>query len=476
MATCSFIREKKQTAGAMGGVLRYVAQEQKTVDTDGTRYLTGINCAADLAYQSFLATKNLYGKARGTWFYHYVQSFPPQERVTPAEAHQIAQELAERFFPDCEVLVATHIDRAHLHSHLVVNSVKPDTGEKLHFTPRTLERMRLVSDQICREHGLTTLKPYRPKKQVKGLRPGEYRSAMRGQIWKFQLIAVIEAVMERTGNREEFLNELRRRGYDARWEEGRKRITYITPTGMRCRDDKLHEEKFRKEKMEDEFRTRQRAAQHHFGQAETADTAYAGGSAAQPPLHHAGDDGGAAGGSPAEDLGPAGDHPGGYGETGHQGKSEGAGHRSAAGGLAESGQQHPLGDLPGPAPNGPGDEGRTQTGWETARRVYEEALRTGSPVPPELGRGLGPLPGENPADDPGVGHRVGSGQHPDVAGAAVTGQIIHLLARLEGSGQEVPVQDSTSLPAHMDRKAWAKERRRHMGRQGAEPEEGQKLL
>lgn len=106
MATCSFIREKKQTAGAMGGVLRYVAQEQKTVDTDGTRYLTGINCAADLAYQSFLATKNLYGKARGTWFYHYVQSFPPQERVTPAEAHQIAQELAERFFPDCEVLVA----------------------------------------------------------------------------------------------------------------------------------------------------------------------------------------------------------------------------------------------------------------------------------------------------------------------------------------------------------------------------------
>ena len=140
MATCSFIREKKQTAGAMGGVLRYVAQEQKTVDTDGTRYLTGVNCAADLAYQSFLATKNLYGKASGTWFYHYTQSFSPQERVTPAEAHQIAQGLAERFFPDCEVLVATHIDRAHLHSHLVVNSVKPDTGEKLHFTPRTLER------------------------------------------------------------------------------------------------------------------------------------------------------------------------------------------------------------------------------------------------------------------------------------------------------------------------------------------------
>ena len=460
----------------MGGVLRYVAQEQKTVDTDGTRYLTGVNCMADLAYQSFLATKNLYGKASGTWFYHYVQSFPPQERVTPAEAHQIAQELAERFFPGCEVLVATHIDRAHLHSHLVVNSVKPDTGKKLHFTPRTLEWMRLVSDQICREHRLTILKPYRQKKQVKGLRPGEYRSAMRGQSWKFQLIAVIEVAMERAGSREEFLDELRRRGYDARWEEGRKRITYITPLGMRCRDDKLHEEKFRKEKIEDEFRIRQRTAQHDLGQAETTDAAYVDRPAAQRSLHHADDDGGAAGGSPAEDLDPAGDHPGGYGETGNQGKSEGAGHRSAAGGLAESDQQHPSGDLPGPAPDGPGDEGGTQTGWEAARRVYEGALRTGSPVPPELGRGLGPLPGENPADDPGVGHRVSNGQCPDVAGAAVTGQIIHLLARLESSEQQMPVQDSTTLPAHMDRKAWAKERRHRMSRQEAEPEEGQKLL
>lgn len=476
MATCSFIREKKQTAGAMGGVLRYVAQEQKTVDTDGTRYLTGINCAADLAYQSFLATKNLYGKARGTWFYHYVQSFPPQERVTPAEAHQIAQELAERFFPDCEVLVATHIDRAHLHSHLVVNSVKPDTGEKLHFTPRTLERMRLVSDQICREHGLTTLKPYRQKKQVKGLRPGEYRSAMRGQSWKFQLIAVIEAAMERAGSREEFLDELRRRGYDARWEDDRKSITYITPSGMRCRDDKLHEEKFRKEKMEDEFRIQQRAAQHHFGQAETADTAYAGGSAAQCPLHHAGDDGGAAGGSPAEDLGPAGDHPGGYGETGHQGKSEGAGHRSVAGGLAESGQQHPSGDLSGSAADGLRDEGGGETGWEAARRIYEAALRAGGAVPQELGRGLGPLPGQDPPDTPGIEHPVSGGQRPDVAAASVTEQIVHLLARLEDS-TEAEVIDATARPRHGDRKALAKEQAKKiaMGHKADDHEEGQQM-
>ena len=80
------------------------------MDETGRRHLSGINCTPELAQKSFLATKNLYGKANGTFFYQYVQSFSPKEEVTPAEAHQIAQELAERFFPGCEVLVATHID------------------------------------------------------------------------------------------------------------------------------------------------------------------------------------------------------------------------------------------------------------------------------------------------------------------------------------------------------------------------------
>ena len=148
MATCSFIKESKQTAGAMKGVMHYVSQGKKTLDKDGTRYLTGVNCVADVTYQSFMATKNLYGKANGTFFYQYVQSFSPQERIAPAEAHRIALELAEKFFPGCEVLVATHLDTEHLHSHFIINSVQPDTGRKLHFTPRTLERMRVVSDQI----------------------------------------------------------------------------------------------------------------------------------------------------------------------------------------------------------------------------------------------------------------------------------------------------------------------------------------
>ena len=165
----------------MGRVIQYVSQPKKTMDEKGNRYLTGINCVADVAMQSFMATKHLYGKGTGTFFYQYTQSFSPEEELTPAQAHEIGLELAERFFPGCEVLVATHVDREHLHSHLVVNSVHPDTGKKLHFTPKTLEQMRKVSDQICIEHGLTTLKPYRQDHRTRGLSAGEYRAAMRGE-------------------------------------------------------------------------------------------------------------------------------------------------------------------------------------------------------------------------------------------------------------------------------------------------------
>ena len=80
-----------------------------------------------------MATKNLYGKANGVFFHHYVQSFSPEENVTAQEAHQIGLELAQRFFTGCEVVVATHLDADHLHSHFVINSVMPDTGKKVHF-------------------------------------------------------------------------------------------------------------------------------------------------------------------------------------------------------------------------------------------------------------------------------------------------------------------------------------------------------
>ena len=481
MATCSFIKESKQTAGAMGRVLRYVSQEKKTVDLDGRRSLSGVNCGAEVAQQSFMATKNLYSKASGTFFYHYVQSFSPQESVSFAEAHQIALELAERFFPGCEVLVATHVDAEHPHSHFVVNSVHPDTGKKLHFTPRTLEQMRAASDQLCLEHGLSTLKPYRQNRRTKGLRTGEYRAAVRGESWKFRLITTVEAVMELAGSREAFIREMERRGYRVRWEDARKCITYTTPTGMRCRDNRLHEEKFRKEKMEHEFRIRQHAAQQRTRSIEAEaenlrHDAYLDGAAAQHPLHHASPDGGAAGGCPAENPGAPRDYPGRHGAAGHQGKPGATGYFTAAVRMVEP-DQPSSSEVPFiSARDSLGNERTTGTGWESARRIYKAALRAGQAIPrgwlradaylPEMG---GPHHPEFCGGGPGD-------QHPDLQAADVTKNVLRLLARLEGNPGE-DVVDATMRRQHGDRKALAREQRKKiaLGHKADDHEQGQQM-
>ena len=465
----------------MGRVIRYVSQEKKTMDETGRRHLSGINCTPELAQKSFLATKNLYGKANGTFFYQYVQSFSPKEEVTPAEAHKIAQELAERFFPGCEVLVATHIDAEHLHSHLIVNSVHPDTGKKLHFTPNTLEQMRKVSDQICMEHGLTTLKPYQQDRRTQGLRAGEYRAASRGESWKFQLIITIEEAMKRAGTREEFLREMNQQGYQVRWEEGRKSITYTTPTGKKCRDDKLHELKFRKEQMEHEFRIRQRTAQQFTGHSETeaeelTHNANLDRPAGQHPLHHANPNRGAAGTSPAEYLSAPREYPERDGFLSHQKEPGASGHSRPAGPLAEPDGGASSEYVRGPGESPAWDSGGEPTGWEAERRIYEAALHSDRTAPERWGRTAEILPTLGSDHDHVLRGGSDGSQHSGVEDSGITEDIIRLLARLEQQ-PDSNVIDATTRHSRGDRKALAKEQAKKiaMGHKADDHEEGQKM-
>lgn len=100
MATVMYIPEKKQSLGAMKGVMSYVCQEKKTRDpVTGQRFVTGVHCLGDNACQEFLATKRTYGKTKGMNFYQYVQSFSPKEEVTLEQAHAVAWSLPGRLGP-----------------------------------------------------------------------------------------------------------------------------------------------------------------------------------------------------------------------------------------------------------------------------------------------------------------------------------------------------------------------------------------
>ena len=173
-------------------------------------------------------------------------------------------------FPGFEVLVATHADKAHTHSHFVVNSVSCENGYKYHSDNENIERLRAESDKLCLQYGLSVLPPKEQSQKVKQMSSREYRAAERGESWKMQLIVTIEDAMAIARSREHFIRLMEAEGYEVKWTRDRKSITYTMPDGKRCRDNKLHEEKFLKENMEYEFRIRNEIARGIKGYGESA--------------------------------------------------------------------------------------------------------------------------------------------------------------------------------------------------------------
>ena len=256
MAVVKAINNKNQTGGGMAFSIAYASKDKKTILADGTKLVTGIRCNPDTAYQEFMTTKHLYDKADGRYFYHYMQSFSPEEKVTPETVHEIGVKLANECFPGHEIVVGTHIEKHHLHNHIVVNSVGIDTGKKLHQDNHSLDHIRSVSDRLCLEYGLSIIEN-KGRKTTKGMSHGEYTAASKGYSWKFQLINTIEDAMNICKSKKEFIDYMESEGYKVNWTDARKTICYTAPNGMKCRDYRLHESKFLKENMENEFKFRE---------------------------------------------------------------------------------------------------------------------------------------------------------------------------------------------------------------------------
>ena len=254
MAIVHFVNYKRgtQSRAAMRGVMCYVMQEKKTA-WEAEPLVSGINCQPQSVYDDFINTKLLYHKDGGVMFYHMVQSFPKGAAVDPRQAHEAARRLAEHF-DGCEVLVCTHVDREHIHSHCVINSVNFETGKKLHMAKEQLQELMRRNDAICQEMGLPVFEP--TTQQARGMSGAEYHTALRGQSWKLRLMNTIDECMKYAADKDAFVSLMASEGYAVRWESGRKYITYTTPDGMKCRDNKLHEKKYCREAMEREFRIR----------------------------------------------------------------------------------------------------------------------------------------------------------------------------------------------------------------------------
>ena len=353
MAIVHFVNYKRgtQSRAAMRGVMLYIMQDRKTAWEDGP-LVSGINCQPQSVYDDFLNTKLLYHKDGGMMFYHMVQSFPKGAAVDPRQAHEAARRLAE-YFDGCEVLVCTHVDREHIHSHCVGNSVNFETGKKLHMAKEQIQELMRRNDAICLEMGLPVFEAAAQKSR--GMSGAEYHTALKGQSWKLRLMNTIDACMKYAADKDAFVSLMASEGYAVRWENGRKYITYTTPDGMKCRDNKLHEEKYCKEAIEREFRiraeivsARTQAAQH------PADSAAGAGTTSRSTSHKSGL------GANDEIHGctvvPCRSADGSVGER--QQADVAASHANAAGRSAESG-----------AASGADD----RTGWEAEREFFFSA-------------------------------------------------------------------------------------------------------
>lgn len=210
----------KRECQGLDDVIAYAVNSRKTElhkeDSDVLeRFVSGVNCHPATARAEMLSVKKRFGKEDGTIAYHGYQSFAPGE-ATPEMAHKIGVELAQRLWGDrYQVVVATHLDKAnHLHSHFVLNTVSFVDGIKYHRTAKDYYEMQTISDDLCREYGLSVIENPQPGK---GKHYGEWRAEQEQRLtWRGIVRSDVDEIIRQSMTERQFFDNLHRKGYEVK--------------------------------------------------------------------------------------------------------------------------------------------------------------------------------------------------------------------------------------------------------------------
>jgi hypothetical protein len=249
---------------SIGKAINYVTKGEKTEE----KLISGKDCNPHTAIDEMKATKEQWGKTEGRQYKHYIQSFNPEDRITPEKAHEIGRKFVENTekFKGHEVVIATHVDKGHIHNHFIVNSVNFENGKKFQQSKKDLEKLKNHSDRICEREGLSIIKE--KGKEITAFDQKKYKAIEKGFTGKeksYLLDTAIEVSnsLKKATSREEFIKDMESKGYKVNWKDTRKHITFTTPEGKKVRNSNLEktfkEHKFSKEGMENEIqRNRER--------------------------------------------------------------------------------------------------------------------------------------------------------------------------------------------------------------------------
>ena len=267
MAVNKTINKRTNTHGAMRNCIEYVLRPDKTSEL--LTYVTGpyrhdeINY--DLVYRTFLEEKKMWDKDTGRMYAHNIISWHKDEQITPEQAFEFGKEFAGKWFSGFQTLVAVHKDKDHIHCHLVTNSVSYEDGRKLHNTRKDLERMKQLTNQMCRERGLTVAEKGKhfdgsqiEKGEVIAWSKDKYnlfRQQVKDSFVADCAMAVLKA-LENCISKEKFIEKMKQFGWNVNWTEKRKHITFQNQDGKKVRDSNLSKTfhlDISKEDLENEF-------------------------------------------------------------------------------------------------------------------------------------------------------------------------------------------------------------------------------
>jgi len=219
---------------SIGQALDYVTKEEKTEE----KLVSGLHCEADTVKEEMQATKELWGKTGGRTYKHFVQSYHADEDITPEQAHKNAIELAKNTeaWKGHEVLIATHIDRGHIHSHFIVNSVNFENGYKLQWSKADLQNLKDRCNEQSRQQGLHVPEKGKTfegaeREETVAWSKDTYqllKKAEQGEVKSYVqdiALSVLEC-REQATSREDFIQRMNERGYGVDWQDNHKYITF----------------------------------------------------------------------------------------------------------------------------------------------------------------------------------------------------------------------------------------------------------
>ena len=214
MATVKSVKSVIKSREYVAKSIKYILSPENKEGNEKCIQSSFLNCCGDCTndfVMQFEITRLAFGKNDNILAHHYVQSFSPNEKITPDVAHQIGKELAECVAPGFQVIVATHVDRDHVHNHILINSVGMKTGMKWLGNLATLKNMREQSDRLCREYGLSVINQ---KTGLRGIDQATQKLAEQGRSWKVELCRALDEAVKQCSRKKEFTEFMKRKGFE----------------------------------------------------------------------------------------------------------------------------------------------------------------------------------------------------------------------------------------------------------------------